>query len=542
MSFWFGGVSGSATTIKAAWYKEVSSGTTGTVAIPEGGSVTLDQFASGVDAICCGMSGAGGFPTWAEVQESDGTIVAATLDENGNYTLTGAPAAYPVAVVFIYVVSFSDYDASYSLIEHEVPGSRLWQSYGGDVRLITAADIDVRSQDILNSGQITLIDSAVKAPLSITERATEPSSPVTNDIYLDNGTNTTSGNPGFRRYTGAIWEDVAESSASVSPGGSNTQVQFNDSGSFGGDSGLVFNKSTNVLTANQYKAVNGIVQPPLNITARSSAPNVPASEDIYLDTGSNTLSGNPGFRRYTGTSWEDLHIPSIVRDAVRNLVIKNNSSNPNYQIDVTADEIVLQDSDNVPYVARSVSLTIDITGTGANKLDTGSEASSTWYHIWIICNGTTVAGLFSTSDSAPTMPSGYTYKAYVGAVYNKSDSNFDTLYQLDNIATPVLTSPVLSNGTATSYTSVDCSAKVPTTARWLQGESLIQNTSGDTAVGNIASTSTGIGEEVLYMAVAFHSGVGFYSFYMTMLVESQTLYYKVGSPCSMYIRIHRWFY
>lgn len=33
-----------------------------------------------------------------------------------------------------------------------------------------------------------------------------------------------------------------------SPGGSDTQVQFNDGGSFGGDSGLTFNKTTNVLS------------------------------------------------------------------------------------------------------------------------------------------------------------------------------------------------------------------------------------------------------------------------------------------------------
>lgn len=35
---------------------------------------------------------------------------------------------------------------------------------------------------------------------------------------------------------------------SGSPGGSDTQVQFNDGGSFGGDAGLVFNKTTNKLT------------------------------------------------------------------------------------------------------------------------------------------------------------------------------------------------------------------------------------------------------------------------------------------------------
>ena len=35
---------------------------------------------------------------------------------------------------------------------------------------------------------------------------------------------------------------------STSPGGSNTQVQFNNSGSFGGDAGLTFNLSSNDLT------------------------------------------------------------------------------------------------------------------------------------------------------------------------------------------------------------------------------------------------------------------------------------------------------
>lgn len=41
------------------------------------------------------------------------------------------------------------------------------------------------------------------------------------------------------------WETV---SGGGTPGGSNTYVQFNDGGSFGGDSGLVFNKSTDALT------------------------------------------------------------------------------------------------------------------------------------------------------------------------------------------------------------------------------------------------------------------------------------------------------
>lgn len=42
----------------------------------------------------------------------------------------------------------------------------------------------------------------------ITPKSTEPISPTENDIYLDDGTNTASGEVGFRRYTGAAWEDI----------------------------------------------------------------------------------------------------------------------------------------------------------------------------------------------------------------------------------------------------------------------------------------------------------------------------------------------
>lgn len=41
------------------------------------------------------------------------------------------------------------------------------------------------------------------------------------------------------------------------PGGSDTQVQFNDAGAFGGDAGLVFNKTTNALTAGQVTSSEG---------------------------------------------------------------------------------------------------------------------------------------------------------------------------------------------------------------------------------------------------------------------------------------------
>ncbi len=56
-------------------------------------------------------------------------------------------------------------------------------------------------------------------------------------------------------------------------------------------------------------------------------------------------------------------------------------------------------------------------GTGNNGLDTGAIANNTWYHCFVIAkaDGTSPDILFSTSATAPTMPSTYTLKRRIGA-------------------------------------------------------------------------------------------------------------------------------
>ena len=72
------------------------------------------------------------------------------------------------------------------------------------------------------------------------------------NLHISGGTN------GYVLSTdgaGAIsW--VAQSGGGGSPGGSNTQVQFNDSSAFGGNAGLTFDKSTTRLTANNFVATS----------------------------------------------------------------------------------------------------------------------------------------------------------------------------------------------------------------------------------------------------------------------------------------------
>lgn len=47
---------------------------------------------------------------------------------------------------------------------------------------------------------------------------------------------------------GVTVREIALGGGGGTPGGANTQVQFNDSGSFGGDAGFVYNKTTDVVT------------------------------------------------------------------------------------------------------------------------------------------------------------------------------------------------------------------------------------------------------------------------------------------------------
>jgi hypothetical protein len=57
-------------------------------------------------------------------------------------------------------------------------------------------------------------------------------------------------------------------------------------------------------------------------------------------------------------------------------------------------------------------------GTNVGGLDTGSIAAATWYHLWLIKRSDTgvVDVLFSTSATAPTMPTSYDYKRRIAAV------------------------------------------------------------------------------------------------------------------------------
>jgi hypothetical protein len=167
------------------------------------------------------------------------------------------------------------------------------------------------------------------------------------------------------------------------------------------------------------------------------------------------------------------HIQNGHKGAYCNLLITTTGASA--VVTVTADYIVLRSSDGDYRTVAAVSLTPTLASSGANGLDAGSSAYSTWYYVFVIYNPATntVAGLLSTSATAPTLPSGYTFFARVGAVYTQSTTNKYPLHirQQGRIAQPVVAGsgnitslPLMGSGIASFWTAISLAAFVPPTA------------------------------------------------------------------------------
>jgi hypothetical protein len=113
----------------------------------------------------------------------------------------------------------------------------------------------------------------------------------------------------------------------------------------------------------------------------------------------------------SGTTLNNSALPP--QAGFKNLSIKVAS---NTTVTVAADAVVMTDGAG-NYRTAAISATCNLGSAGnVNQLDSGTIAIDTWYYIWAISNGTTDGTLASTSATAPTLPSGYIYKARIGAV------------------------------------------------------------------------------------------------------------------------------
>jgi nitrogen fixation protein len=92
---------------KITYFAEISTAT-GTITKPTGSTIMLDQFAGGVDAYVSKIANGqptGNFPTTAGGVAVD----VSSFDAMGNFTLSGAPSSYPVALIYILKIKAKDY-------------------------------------------------------------------------------------------------------------------------------------------------------------------------------------------------------------------------------------------------------------------------------------------------------------------------------------------------------------------------------------------------------------------------------------------------
>jgi len=92
---------------KITYFTEISD-STGTITIPTGATILLDQLQGGVDAYVCTIQN--GQPTGDFPQTGLGVTVDVTsFDALGNYTLSDTPSGYPVALIYILKIKAKDY-------------------------------------------------------------------------------------------------------------------------------------------------------------------------------------------------------------------------------------------------------------------------------------------------------------------------------------------------------------------------------------------------------------------------------------------------
>lgn len=166
----------------------------------------------------------------------------------------------------------------------------------------------------------------------------------------------------------------------------------------------------------------------------------------------------------------------------KNLVITTTGNSSN--ITISFDECMLELSGGGQYKTVTNFSTVKTTaawvsGSGNGGLDTGSYAATTWYFVWAIYNQSSVDALISLSATTPTLPSGYTYCALLGAFRSsfvgpnyypypivqkgKKVQNAPAAGTVSPIL-PLITNGALGSVTVPTWVSVAVSSKVPSIA------------------------------------------------------------------------------
>lgn len=198
--------------------------------------------------------------------------------------------------------------------------------------------------------------------------------------------------------------------------------------------------------------------------------------DLIIATGAATLAAlNAGTRGQVpaiGAAGRPVYQLAPVPGYLSRLEFSAGVTASNFSGSIVADGITLLNASGHPVHLANVNTSpIDMTVSGVNGLDTGTEQADTWYYVWVIYNGTTAAGLASLSPTLGglTLPGGYTFGRLVSAMYNNSLSDLVPMRQRDRrivYAGDAADGPRIvftAKAGVTSYTAESIAAFIPPT-------------------------------------------------------------------------------
>jgi len=187
-------------------------------------------------------------------------------------------------------------------------------------------------------------------------------------------------------------------------------------------------------------------------------------------------------------------------------------------------------------------LVVDLTVSGRGGLDTGSEAVSTWYFIYLVPNvvGTGLAAVASESDP-DTGPSGFDAWRYIGPIYN-SDSgdilDFMQINSADFLLNLYRSAYVANSVAAFDYAALDLSAFVPPTANAVDILTRMESLSGSSGTYWVGSKTSAVFE------IGVSGGNTETSAARVALSTTQTVYHKLaysyGSTSNLRLRVRGW--
>lgn len=209
-----------------------------------------------------------------------GSLTTGTILATGNVTMQGRAN-----------VSGNLY-ADNLIATNDISGNTLTLSNRANIAGNLTAQ-NITSNGNLNTSNLTVSGTFGVSSLSLTNLTT------TGNVTLGAVTNVhiTGGTNGYVLQTDGAgnltWtaQSGGGGGGNGTPGGSNTQIQFNDSGTFGGNANLTFNKLNSTLTTGNVAArITTAAQP--NITSLGTLTTLTVSGNTSLGNVSGTYSGN----------------------------------------------------------------------------------------------------------------------------------------------------------------------------------------------------------------------------------------------------------